>query len=302
MLSVIVCFYNNRREAKNTLHSLTRQYQHGGEDIDYEVIVIDHGSSFPLSESEVASYGKEFKYFYVKNAPVSPVMAINNAVRNALGEKIIVMIDGAHIITPGVFKFNLDAHQLSTSPFIVTPSFHLGPKMQNDSVLEGYNQDIEDHLLDKAGWKNNGYRLFHTTQAFSDGGNGWFGNLFESGCFGMNKDDFLRLGGFNENFISPGGGLVNLDFFKICMEDLSLDFFMLISEASFHQYHGGVASNTPWENHPWKRFHEEYKNIRGKEYERSFREAFFLGSFKSDAIGPLSASVVLARQALYGQQ
>jgi glycosyltransferase involved in cell wall biosynthesis len=301
MLSVIVCFYNNQREAKNTLYSLTRQYQQV-ENIDYEVIVLDHGSSLPLSELEVTSYGNEFKYFYIKDAPTSPVKAINKAVRNALGDKIIMMIDGAHIITPGVFNFNLNAYQLSSSPFIVTPSFHLGPKMQNESVLEGYNQDIEDQLLDKAGWRNNGYRLFHITQAFSDGGNGWFGNLFESSCFGMYKNDFLRLGGFNENFISPGGGLVNLDFFKICMQDLSLDFFMLIGEASFHQYHGGIASNAPWENHPWKKFHEEYQNIRGKEYERSFREALYLGSFKSDTIGPLSASITLARQAHYGNK
>lgn len=229
-------------------------------------------------------------------------MAIHNAVRNALGIKIIVMIDGTHIITLGVFKFNLDAHQLSTSPFIVTPSFRLSPKMQNDSFWKAITWMSRTTYLIKPAGKNSGYRLFHTAQAFSDGENGWFGNLFESDCFGMNKDDFIRLDGFNENFIFLGGGLVNLDFFKICMEYLSLNLFILIIEATFHQYHRGVASNTPWANHPWKKFHEEYKNICGKEYECGFREAFFLESIKSDAIRPLSASAVLARHALYGQQ
>ena len=37
MLSVVVNFFNNRREAQNTLHSLTRGYQSRVEDIPYEV-------------------------------------------------------------------------------------------------------------------------------------------------------------------------------------------------------------------------------------------------------------------------
>ena len=296
MLSVIICFYNNKREARNTLFSLSRKYQIGINDVEYEVIVLDHGSSSPLEESEVEAMGKEFKYRYIKDAPVSPVKAINKAVQEALGDKVIVMIDGAHIITPGVFRFNLDAYRLSESPFVVTPSFHLGPKRQNDSVLEGYSQDVEDKLLESSGWKDSGYRLFNATQAFSDAGNGWFGNLFETSCFGMYKKDFLRLGGFNENFISPGGGIVSLDFFRVCMNDERLDYFMLIGEASFHQLHGGVASNASWENHPWDKFHDEYHKIRGQAYERNFRKALFLGSFQSEAIGPLAASATLSAQ------
>ncbi len=52
MLSIVVNFYNNRREAMNSLHSLTRAYQRDAEQLEYEVIAIDHGSKQPLSESE----------------------------------------------------------------------------------------------------------------------------------------------------------------------------------------------------------------------------------------------------------
>ena len=43
-LSVVVVFHNMRREAERTLHSLSRAYQRGVDDLDYEVIVIDNGS------------------------------------------------------------------------------------------------------------------------------------------------------------------------------------------------------------------------------------------------------------------
>ena len=47
MLSVVVNFYNNRREARNTLYSLTRGYQRESQDASYEVIVVDNGSVSP---------------------------------------------------------------------------------------------------------------------------------------------------------------------------------------------------------------------------------------------------------------
>src|SRR4029453_5975812 len=43
-LSVVVVFYNMRREAARTLHSLSRSYQRDVQDLDYEVLVIDNGS------------------------------------------------------------------------------------------------------------------------------------------------------------------------------------------------------------------------------------------------------------------
>ena len=44
-LTVVVVFYNMRREAARTLHSLSRSYQRHVQDLDYEVLVIDNGSA-----------------------------------------------------------------------------------------------------------------------------------------------------------------------------------------------------------------------------------------------------------------
>src|SRR5262249_15489248 len=95
-LSVVVHFFNNRREARNTLISFTRSYQRGAQDMPYEVIALDNGSTQPLSEAEVRAFGPEFRYRFVPTKSVSPVDALNEGCRDATGEQLLVMVDGAH--------------------------------------------------------------------------------------------------------------------------------------------------------------------------------------------------------------
>ena len=63
-LSVVVVFYNMRREAGRTLHSLCRAYQEGIDDISYEVIVVENGSDDDqkLGAAFVRDFGPEFRY------------------------------------------------------------------------------------------------------------------------------------------------------------------------------------------------------------------------------------------------
>src|ERR1700730_302126 len=82
MLSIVVNFFNNPREARNSLYSMTRAYQMGASDFPYEVIVIDHGSPHPLDADEVQNYGREFKYRSVPTTAVCPARAINDACRD----------------------------------------------------------------------------------------------------------------------------------------------------------------------------------------------------------------------------
>jgi hypothetical protein len=284
MLSIVVNFFNNRREALATLYSLTRGYQQHAQDLPYEVIAVDNGSSKPLSEAEVRAFGPEFSYRYVQTKSVSPAEAINAACRDAAGEQLLVIIDGAHILSPGVLRLSNAAFHLFRSSFVATVSFHLGPKVQNLSVLEGYNQQVEDELLRRAGWKENGYRLFTVTGDYSDGNGGWFGCLWESGCFGIRKDDYFAMGGFDERFLSRGGGLVNLDFFQRALLRQDLEYVMLLGEGTFHQVHGGVASNAPPTQHPLAEFHAEYARIRGKQFQRVPRRPFFMGMLPQEAL------------------
>lgn len=290
MLSVVVNFFNNRREAKNTLHSLSRSYQLDAGNMPYEVIAIDNGSSLPLSKDEVRSFGAEFQYRYVQTNSVSPAAAINAACRDARGDQLLVMIDGAHILSPGVFRLASSAFSMFPAPFLATISFHLGPKLQMDSVLEGYNQDVEDGLLVHSDWKNNGYRLFTVAGGIVGSNGGWFGGLWESGCYGMRKSDYLSMGGFDERFQSRGGGLVSLDFCQMALARRDLHYVMLLGEGTFHQFHGGVTSNAPMTQYPKEELYSEYARIRGRQFERVPRRPFFIGALPDEALHIASAT------------
>jgi hypothetical protein len=293
MLSIVINFFNNRREAENTLYSLTRAYQKDLRDIRYEVIVLDNGSTQPLSEKQVISFGPEFKYRFVSTTSVSPVHAINMACREALGEGLLVMIDGAHILSPGILGRCADAFSLFPAPFIATIPFHLGPKRQNESITEGYNQSVEDQLLSGIGWKSNGYNLYKIAGDFADANRGWFGCLFESSCFGIRKEDYLSLGGLDERFQSRGGGLVSPDFFSRAVSRENMQYVVLLGEGTFHQVHGGVASNAPYSQHPANEFHQEYVKIRGGPYQQVLRKPYLMGVLPDEAMHVATISAEL---------
>ncbi|HZP65089.1 MAG TPA: hypothetical protein VFB32_02160 [Rudaea sp.] len=293
MLSIVVNFYNNRREAANTLYALTRKYQGLAADFRYEVIALDHGSTLPLSAEDVRAFGPEFVYRYIETSDISPVRAVNAACRDAAGDRLAIMIDGAHIVSPGVLAGIERAFTLFASPFVATVPLHLGPKVQNASVKEGYDQRAEDELLRRLAWKDDGYRLFAGAGSFSDGSLGWFGCLFESGCFALAKRDFVALGGFDERFQSRGGGLVNLDFFQRAAGRRDLEYVLLLGEGTFHQFHGGVASNAPADATPWKEFHEEYQRLTGRRFERVARRPYFLGAVPPHALAATRISADL---------
>ena len=77
MLSLIMVTYNMRREAARTLFSLATPYQRGVSPEDYEVLVVDNGSTHPLDEAWVKSFGPGFRYFYRQSDNPSPAAAMN---------------------------------------------------------------------------------------------------------------------------------------------------------------------------------------------------------------------------------
>jgi|CXWL01.1.fsa_nt_gi glycosyltransferase involved in cell wall biosynthesis len=281
-LSVIVVFFNMRREALRTLYSLTKKYQGLSDNNRYEVIAIDNGSSQPLSPTEVRSFGPEFSYQYVDTDNPSPCEAINRFVLDARFENVVVIIDGARILSPGIMRQSITALEMFSHPFIYTLAMHIGNKPQNYLVCEGYNQTVEDELLESIAWKSNGYILFSVSSVALSSKRGFFSRLTESNCFVIKKDDFIKMGLFQSKFKSPGGGLCNLELFNRVNGAEWAQPIMLLGEATFHQFHGGVATNVPMDQHPWDAMEREYVEIIGEQYKSIFRPPLYIGLFHEE--------------------
>ncbi len=292
MLSIIVIVYNMQRESPRTLRSLQEEYQEGVSAKDYEVIVIENGSAKPLQENDVCSNGTNFSYYRLNNPPPSPAYAINFGVGKAKGDIVCVMIDGACILTPGVLRMALKAFSAFPNPIVMTRYFFLGPGRQNITIGQGYNQQVEDKLLEKIGWPKDGYRLFEIGVPLPRPNSDitpdeyrviWFARLFESNCIFFKKETFIRFGGCNEKFDLPGGGFLNLDMFREAARLEDTEVVQLIGEAVFHQVHGGTTTNIPMEEKRLEieRYNKQYKEIRKEDYAVPQKRIYLLGSASS---------------------
>jgi hypothetical protein len=281
-LSVVVIFFDMRREAERTLYSLSRSYQELDADFCYEVLAIDHGSSEPLSSSQVRAFGPEFSHFQLAAESPSPCRAINQFVARSRYENIVILIDGARMLSPGVLRLTETALKAFAHPFVYTIGLHLGPQPQNYSVSEGYDSSEEDRLLESVNWKTNGYSLFQISSPGLSSKRGFFSEIAESNCIGLRKQDFLKLRGYRTEFHSPGGGLCNHDLFNRVHESHEMQPILLLGEGSFHQFHGGVSTNIPIHEHPWDAMENEYTQIVGERWRNKFRPPVYLGSFRQE--------------------
>ncbi|HEY1078291.1 MAG TPA: hypothetical protein VGE51_16465, partial [Fontimonas sp.] len=115
-----------------------------------------------------------------------------------------------------------------------------------------------------------------STPAVSSQG-GYFQPVAETNCFTAPKRILLELGGFDERFVEPGGGLVNLHLHNLLAMHPQLQPVMLLGEATFHQFHGGVATNTPSAQSPFMRFAAEYERIVGQPFRKQWRAPAYYG-------------------------
>jgi glycosyltransferase involved in cell wall biosynthesis len=207
-LSVIIAVWDMAREAPRTLASFLPPYQTLGPD---EIIVVDNGSPTPLA---LPAQSPCVRYIYLDDAPASPGHAVNVGVDVARGRYVCIVIDGARLVSPGLVRAGLEVCRIFPNPLVSSVAFHLGPEPQQISTLKGYGTAAEDALLAGIGWPSDGYRLFEIACFATSNRSGWFSDFTESNCLFLRRDVFHALGGMDERFALPGGGLVNLDFFR----------------------------------------------------------------------------------------
>ena len=191
--------------------------------------------------------------------------------------------------SPGLLAKDLAASRLHERPVIGTIAFHLGPDVQMQSIRRGYDQAVEDELLTGSGWESDGYRLFGISSFAGSSRGGWFELPEESNALFLRAAHWRDIGGWDERFVTPGGGLVNLDTWARACADPEAEIIMLLGEATFHQIHGGIATNSL--EPPIAIFQEEYARLRGRPYERPTRRPVYFGNLPDPMLASLKSSV-----------
>lgn len=286
-LTVVVVFYNMRREAERTLRSLSRSYQEGIDDLSYEVIAIDNGSSPDqrLDEEFVAQFGPEFRFVDMgDDAKPSPVFALNQGIELGVGKNYALMIDGAHVVTPGVLRFAMMALREHAPAVVATQQWYIGPGQQGDMMESGYDQAYEDALFDKIKWPQAGYRLFEIGSFI--GTRDWLDGVWESNCIFASRKQLQQVGGFDESFDAPGGSYANLELYERLGTSPDVTVCTMMGEGSFHQMHGGTTTNQVDRVERRKRifgYAEDYAELRGRPFKGPGKPLHFVGRLPNDA-------------------
>lgn len=284
-ITFIVNFYNMRREAERTLTSLSRRYQRGIDDVTYEVLCIDNGSNPPLDQAWVESFGPEFKLFRPNQFLPSPCAAINEAARQARGAHLAIMIDGAHVLTPGVIREAIDAFSTDPQAIVAVRHWFIGGDQRWLSAV-GYTREMEDKLFERIHWPADGYQMFFIGDPIGENPEPWLNALIESNCLFLPTGLYDRIGGMDEGFSEPGGGFANLDLLKRAASGMTGEIVSLIGEATFHQFHGGTTTNVDDDEKDFRvrTYQHNYRQLRGEEFQAIPRDRIRLrGRIHHDA-------------------
>ena len=276
LLSVVVVHFNIKREFPRTLYSLSPAFQQGITADEYEVIVVDNGSKRPPKISEAKDLGLDVRVIEVPEPSVSPARAANLGLNASIGRHVGVMIDGARIASPGLLATARDALSICDRAVVGSRGRYLGPEAQRKSVKKGYSKKVEDELLESIDWCNNGYGLFEISVFDESSGPHWFAPVSESNSLFMARALWAESGGYDEAFDEPGGGYVNLDMWRRACEMPDVRPTVLLGEATFHQLHGGVATNSTEQATAAMR--DRYEQIRQQPWARPVPRLCFFGS------------------------
>lgn len=288
----MVVAYGMSRELPRTLRTLDPRHQVGLQPGDVEVVVVDNGSPRPVDETIVAGFGGIIRLERLDPAPPSPARAANHGIALARAPLVGLVVDGARMASPGLLATALRASLVADRPVITAPAYHLGPVTHMRAAEVGYDQRAEDEMLAASGWEADGRVLFSLSVFAGSSHRGWFGPMGESSSLFLDRSRWDQLGGLDERFALPGGGLVNHDLYRRACGLPGVELVQLLGEGTFHQFHGGTATTRRLS---WDDMHADHRSIRGHDYRPPDNDPLHLGRLPETAVGHLETSVAWRR-------
>ncbi len=213
------------------------------------------------------------------SARSTPASVWRGATRSAL------MIDGAHVLTPGVLHFGMLGLRTYAPAVVGTQQWYIGPGQQPQAILGGYDQSAEDELFAAIDWPGDGYRLFDIGQFVGD--RDWFDGLWESNCLFVPRALIEQSGAFDPSFSMPGGGYANLELYERLGSSPDVTSVTILGEGSFHQVHGGTTTNEPEvdaRHGELASYSDHFTDLRGQSYRGHGKPTHYVGSMRPNTM------------------
>ncbi len=97
----------------------------------------------------------------------------------------------------------------------------------------------------------------------------------ESSSLFASREVWAELGGLDERFELPGGGLANHDLYRRACALDGAELIVLLGEGTFHQFHGGAATSRRF---TWDEMQADYEAIRGEPHRPPSNPPTYVGS------------------------
>ena len=248
------------RELPRTLRSLSPKHQLEIAADDYEVIVVDNGSPAPVDPTLV-EFGGHLRLERIDPAPPSPVRAANLGLGAGARRLVGLVIDGARMASPGLLAGARRARHLAERPVITAPAFHLGSvtaHARRRGRLRPGGRGRAARRLGLGGRRLPALRGQHAGRVVGSGSVRSDGREQQPV---HRRAIWDELGGLDERFALPAGGLANHDLYRRACSLDGVELIVLLGEGTFHQYHGGAATSRRF---TWDEMHADYQAIRNE--------------------------------------